>query len=59
MTEKVTKEELAQGLEDAANFMRGMGFDSEVPQYAINALQHKAKELDDLVQRYLDGEDDE
>ena len=52
----MTNDELLEQLESVANFMRGMCFDQRIPADAKEALQGRAQEIDDVVQKYLDEE---
>ena len=48
----MNNEELLEQLESAANFMRGMQFDTRLPSDAREALRERAIELDDFVENY-------
>lgn len=47
-------ENLLQNLEHAANFMRGMTFDPEIPAHANMALQSRIETIDVLVELALE-----
>ncbi|WP_171195248.1 MULTISPECIES: hypothetical protein [Acinetobacter calcoaceticus/baumannii complex] len=48
------KEELLGQLESVANFMRGMGLDPRIPNDTKQALSNRARDIDELVEKYLE-----
>ena len=47
-------EKLLEQLESTANFMRGMCFDPRILNDTKEALQDRAQEIDEVVQKHLD-----
>lgn len=48
------KEELLGQLESVANFMRGIGLDPRIPNDTKQALSKRARDIDELVEKYLE-----
>lgn len=52
MSEENMVDELAQELEGAASFMRGMQLDPSLPPYIKEALGQKVEDIDKITEQY-------
>ena len=50
----MTRDDLIQHLESAANFCRGMSLDPSIPSHAKEACLSRAASLDEIVSEALD-----